>query len=233
MLLEQLIGTYNEHEINDQPLDDITKTIYINEIKSRLKLHSVAIMDASIRYMHPLAVDVDYERYGQFKTALGYRPKTKTLYSNYIELELLRILHKLDPTVSRGLYVLVKKRIQTTCFGRFCETGECFEISVMVLRFLAEVFPGETTWINMYIKKILSVILEGDKKVSYQTKLIFAWTLYQMGTSEAGSALMSMVDVLSAMEGKFVNHKNVYDQLNGAVLYYLMRACTPMQLRLS
>lgn len=233
MVIEQLINTYNQHEILGQTLEDDIKAKMIQTIKSRLKLHSVAIMDASIRYMHPLSIEVDYSQYGDFKTSLGYRPKTKILYSNYIELELLRILHKLDPTVSRGLYVMVKKRIQTTCFGRFCDTGECFEISLQALRFIAQVFPGEVEWINQYIREIGKVILAGDKKVAYQTKLLYAWTLYQINSQVANETLHAMIDCLCAMEGKFAPPKSDYDQLNGVILYYVLRACTPMQVRLS
>jgi hypothetical protein len=45
-----------------------------------------------------------------------------------------------------------KKRLLTTCFGKFCETGECFEASLVTLRFIATTFPEEDIWMKQLLK---------------------------------------------------------------------------------
>ena len=65
-----------------------------------------------------------------FRTMNGFRPKTKIFYLNYCELELLRAAYLLQPDNPVLLFACeqTKQRIRKNCYGRFCPTGECFEI---------------------------------------------------------------------------------------------------------
>lgn len=79
---------------------------------------------------------------------LGMRAKTKLFESNFYLLEPVRIL-ALNGRKER-LQAIVEKileRLNEKCYGHFCPTGECFETSVCVLRFLRAVCPWETEWI--------------------------------------------------------------------------------------
>ena len=44
------------------------------------------------------------------------------------------------------------ERLRTTCFGAFCEVGECFETSVISLRFVGTVTPHETEWVRTLVE---------------------------------------------------------------------------------
>lgn len=85
----------------------------------------------------------------------GMRPKTVLFESNFYELEAVRVLaisgrgERLREPVDR-----IAKRLHQKCYGHFCPTGECFEASVCVLRFLCAVCPAETAWIEQLEKGI-------------------------------------------------------------------------------
>ena len=78
----------------------------------------------------------------------GMRAKTKLFESNFYLLESIRLLalqdrkDRLQAVIGDTLTFLRGK-----CYGQFCPTGECFETSVCVLRFLRAVCPAETEWI--------------------------------------------------------------------------------------
>lgn len=126
-----------------------------------------------------------------FRTMNGFRPKTMIFYRNYCELELLRAAYLLQPDnpILSAACRQTKKRIRKNCYGRFCPTGECFEISISVLRFVSAVFPEETAWIDMYIINITDVILSGEKKTAYQTELYFLQTLREINSETAVCSL--------------------------------------------
>lgn len=114
-----------------------------------------------------------------FRTMNGFRPKTKIFYLNYCELELLRAAYLLQPDNPVLLFACeqTKQRIRKNCYGRFCPTGECFEISISALRFISAVFPEEAGWIEIYITNITDTILSGAKNTVCQTELYFFQTL--------------------------------------------------------
>lgn len=71
------------------------------------------------------------------------------------ELEILRLLYLLAPT-NTDISKMVQEtlaRLKTTCFGNEDDgTGECFDTSLVVLRFLGTVAPNEITWIQNRIE---------------------------------------------------------------------------------
>lgn len=78
----------------------------------------------------------------------GMRAKTQLFESNFYLLESIRLLalqgrkDRLQAVIGDTLTFLRGK-----CYGQFCPTGECFETSACVLRFLRAVCPAETEWI--------------------------------------------------------------------------------------
>ncbi|MDF2586919.1 MAG: hypothetical protein K0S41_760 [Anaerocolumna sp.] len=98
-------------------------------------------------------------------------PKTQLLSGNSYELEILRLLALFcseDEMVGDMLKVTYD-RLKNTCFGRFCPTGECFDLSIVTLRFLNTAFPLEVQWMEKLINGI---------KVNMHTKKRHSGTLF-------------------------------------------------------
>lgn len=88
------------------------------------------------------------------RSLLGQTPKTQLLAGNMVELETLRLLCLLAPEDSRV------QRMQNETLGRlrqvcFASTddglGECFDASLVTLRFLCAAVPEDRTWIQSRI----------------------------------------------------------------------------------
>lgn len=70
------------------------------------------------------------------------------------ELEIIRLLYLLAPNNPNVIEIVDKTltRLKTTCFGNGDDgEGECFDTSLIVLRFLATVSPKDTNWIKSRI----------------------------------------------------------------------------------
>lgn len=110
--------------------------------------------NAEGRRMYPAFFIPPYNGGKKYKTVLGQQPKTHILSANLYELETLRLLSLFLPG-SPEISDMVQKtleRLQTTCFGAMDDgVGECFDASLVVLRFLATAAPGETAWIKSRI----------------------------------------------------------------------------------
>ena len=75
--------------------------------------------------------------------------------ANAYELEILRLLFLLAPKNEAVIDMVdaTLKRLKTTCFGNADDgVGECFDASLVVLRFLCTVTPNDTDWILSRIK---------------------------------------------------------------------------------
>lgn len=67
------------------------------------------------------------------------------------ELEILRLLYLFSPENEDVKYMISEtlKRLKTTCFGYMDDgLGECFDASLVVLRFLLTTSPYDVTWIK-------------------------------------------------------------------------------------
>lgn len=110
--------------------------------------------DSSGRRMYPVFFIPPYNQGHKYKTILGQTPKTHILSANMYELEILRLLHLLDPHNTQVSDMVSKSldRLKTTCFG-YCDdgVGECFDSSLVVLRFLATVLPNDHDWLHSRI----------------------------------------------------------------------------------
>lgn len=108
-------------------------------------------MDRSGRRLYPIFFIPPYNDGKKYKTILNQTPKTQILSANMYELEILRLLHLLSPANNTfdDLIATTLERLRTTCFGYHDDgLGECFNASLIVLRFLSQVAPNEKAWIQ-------------------------------------------------------------------------------------
>lgn len=90
----------------------------------------------------------------KLRSLLGQTPKTRILSGNMYELEILRLLCLLapeDPKV-KSMRDKTLRRLKSACFGWGDDgVGECFDASLLVLRFLCAAVPEDTGWIQSRI----------------------------------------------------------------------------------
>jgi hypothetical protein len=110
-------------------------------------------LDSGGRRMYPVFYIPPYNDGKKLKTIYNQTPKTHIFSTNMYELEILRLLHLLAPDDStvRDMVNQTLDRLKTTCFG-YCDDGlgECFDTSLVVLRFLAAV-SNDTAWMRSRI----------------------------------------------------------------------------------
>lgn len=108
-------------------------------------------IDKEGRRMYPVFFIPPYNSGKKYKTVMAQTPKTHILSANLYELEIIRLLYILEPN-NKAVIEMVSKtisRLKTTCFGNKDDgLGECYDTSLIVLRFLASVAPNDTTWIK-------------------------------------------------------------------------------------
>lgn len=112
-------------------------------------------MDPNGRQMYPSFFIPPYNDGKKYKTIFNQIPKTHILSANMYELEILRLLYLLAPENAEVQEMVSKtlNRLKTTCFGYTDDgVGECFDTSLVVLRFLATVASNETAWIQSRIE---------------------------------------------------------------------------------
>jgi hypothetical protein len=108
-------------------------------------------IDKSGRRMYPVFYIPPYNSGKKYKTVTGVTPKTHILSANAYELEILRVLALTAPQNEMVKHMLdeTKVRLKTTCFGNEDDgVGECFDTSLVVLRFLGTAFPNELSWMQ-------------------------------------------------------------------------------------
>ena len=111
-------------------------------------------IDSAGRHMYPIYFIPPYNDGKKHKTIFNQTPKTHIFSANMYELEILRLLYLLSPdnTEIKEMTAKTLDRLKTTCFGHEDDgVGECFDSSLVVLRFLAAVAPNETEWIQSRI----------------------------------------------------------------------------------
>ena len=102
--------------------------------------------DTAGRRMYPMYFIPSYNDGKKYKTVLNQIPKTHILSANMYELEIIRLLHLLSPNHPDVKQMVdgTLARLKTTCFGNDDDgVGECFDTSLVVLRFLATVSPHD------------------------------------------------------------------------------------------
>ncbi len=219
MTVQTIIDTFNYStatgcRLTKKVSEDLYKAI-IEHLDLKATLNSSS--------MSPMFVDVEHKVPTDFITFTGYKPRTKILYGNYCELELLRILYLLKPTdrIYREVFEATKERISQTCFGRFCSTGECFEISIVALRFIATIFPEEKLWVDMYISNIARTFSQNQKKVSRRTLLMFCQVLSELKREQDGDIIDELLSLIDDRQLPEVSR--ISTAINASIFYSSLR----------
>lgn len=103
------------------------------------------------RRMYPIFFIPPYNNGKKYRTVTSQMPGTYILSANSYELEIIRLLYILAPENVDVMDMVsqILARLKTTCFGNEDDgVGECFDTSLIVLRFLAVTAPDETVWIK-------------------------------------------------------------------------------------
>jgi hypothetical protein len=111
-------------------------------------------IDKSGRRMYPEYFIPPYNDGKKLRTIFNQLPNTHILSANMYELEILRLLCKLasDNIEVCDMADKTLERLKTTCFGNADDgVGECFDASLVVLRFLAAASPDDSEWIRSRI----------------------------------------------------------------------------------
>lgn len=111
--------------------------------------------NGDLRQMYPLFYIPPYNDGKKYKTVISVTPQTHILSANAYELEILRIIAIVEPK-NEQVYKMIRRtleRLRTTCFATDCYLGECFESSLIALRFIGAVSPDDTMWIKSLIEK--------------------------------------------------------------------------------
>ena len=138
--------------IMGQLLSAKTKTMQAKRFYNGVKLPNN--IDNCGRRMYPEYFIPPYNEGKKLKTLFNQTPKTHILSANMYELEILRLLYLLAPLNSdvKQMVTITLERLKSTCFGYGDDgVGECFDTSLVVLRFLATVSPDDTIWIESRI----------------------------------------------------------------------------------
>lgn len=114
------------------------------------------------------------DRKEMYKTVTTVTPKTKLLSENSYELEILRVLalYAHSNYKVRKMLEVTKERLRKSCFGNGCSKGECFDLSIIVLRFLATAYPDDITWMNELIG---SIKVHMEEKPRHSGVLLYYW----------------------------------------------------------
>lgn len=124
--------------------------------------------------MYPTFFIPPYNDGKKFKTIYNQTPKTHIFSANMYELEIIRLLCLLgnDNSIVKDMVAKTLERLKTTCFGYSDDgVGECFDTSIVVLRFLAVAAPNETDWIISRIENYNNYF--NDKKRPWFSKWYF------------------------------------------------------------
>lgn len=223
MTVQKIIDTYNYSVVTGCRLTKKASDDLYEAIHAHIDMKAKDTLDPNKSNMAPVFFINEGPIPKDFLTFTGYRPTTKILYDNYCELELLRILYLLHPNKSElnDLLQSARHRIRATCFGNFCATGECFEISIMALRFIATVFPEEQSWIDMYVGNIAHTIFKQDRRISTRTELLFCQVLSELRREKDG---LIMDEILGFIDVDHLHHvSKVSDAVNACILYSSLR----------
>lgn len=181
------------------------------------------------RIMYPLFFIPPYNGGRKLITINGVMPKTHILSANHYELEILRLLALWRPGDETVQCMLnkTKERLAATCFGNFCATGECFEASIVALRFLAAAFPDEREWISKLIEGIRSEIDNKPKgKKRHSGTTFYYWlTLTDIDSPTTISEIRRYEPLLVHHLSRSYSYNIEYDKLYNPIAKYIARNC--------
>lgn len=219
MTIQNIIDTYNYAAVTGCRLTKAASENLCSEIMKILKPYA----KRPVKAITPVFTEVGHGVPEDFATFTGYKVKTQSLYGNYAELELLRILYTLKPEAPMlgEMLMATKERLAETCFGQFCGKGECFEVSIITLRFMATVFPEESLWVDSLINGIATTIRDRKRKISKRSILMFCQVISEMRRARDG---VLMDEMLWYVDGAHLhNISRVSAEIIDCILYSGLR----------
>lgn len=125
------------------------------------------------RYLYPLYYVPPYGNGSKCRLITGELPKTHILSANHYELEILRLLALWygDAPAVKTMIAKTMKRLEATCFGRFCGTGECVGAGVTALRFYNVVLPPEDSRIERLLLPLGELFMGCSGHAAYYQNL--------------------------------------------------------------
>lgn len=182
-------------------------------------------IDKSGRRMYPIYFIPPYNDGKKLKTIFNQTPKTHILSANMYELEILRLLYLLAPEneIVKTMISHTLKRLKTTCFGnRDDGLGECFDTSLVVLRFLSTVAKDEIDWIQSRIDNYNHHV--NEKKRPWHASWYFGLCLSEMPFDIARPEIEKYKDVmLNWLYNKSFVMNSEQDKTIHPVLFSMLR----------
>jgi len=223
MTIQEIIDTYNYSAVTGCRLTRAASENLCSEIMKVLDPQSDKKVDRNGKNFRPLFVDLGEEVPEGFVTFTGYKPRTKSLSRNYVELELLRILFKLKPDAPMlaGMLETTKDRVNHTCFGQFCGKGECLEMSIIALRFRASILPEDLGWIDQMVDSIMSVIRGRERKLSKRAILMFTQVVSELRRLKDAELMDELLWYIDDNHLHFTSE--VSAEINDCILYSCLR----------
>ncbi|MCL2547441.1 MAG: hypothetical protein FWE06_09735 [Oscillospiraceae bacterium] len=161
MTAYELMTKTNHHLLNGGALTDVQKANIVRQLlaarntpETTQRFYRGMRNPGNTDGMYPLFYIPPYNDGKKYQTVIAMSPKTHILSANSYELEILRLLHIFAPHDADVCYMVGEtlKRLKITCFGyKHCAVGECFETSIVVLRFLVAVAPTDTNWLKKQV----------------------------------------------------------------------------------
>lgn len=172
--------------------------------------------DKEGRRMYPEFFIPPYNDGKKYKTVMTQTPKTHILSANSYELEIIRLLYILAPNNETVINMVSKtiSRLKTTCFGnREDDKGECYDTSLIVLRFLVSVAQNDTSWIK---ERIINYHKYYKEKHRHWGVQLYYWLcLSELPFEIAESEILKFQDKLL----KQINHSYVMNNENDILIH--------------
>jgi hypothetical protein len=182
-------------------------------------------IDNEGRRMYPVFFIPPYNLGKKYKTILNQTPKTHIFSANMYELEIIRLLHILNPEneTVKNMVAKTLARLKTTCFGNMDDgLGECFDTSLVVLRFLTGVAPENVKWIKSRIDNYNNHV--SDKKRPWFSEWYFWLCLSELPYEIAEPELMKYkVTILHWLKNKSFVMNSENDMNIHPVLFIILR----------
>lgn len=158
-IMSEKISTDEMKETVDIFLDDVRSEAEILTFKKRMKVNPETDRIYPSYFLPP------YHEKKKQRLVQGYLPKTNILYSNHYELEIIRLLHILEPEneIIKRMVDHTLQRVTDTCFGNSCMKGECVVTGISVLRFLAVAQSNDQDWIGRILESLGELFMSFGK----------------------------------------------------------------------
>lgn len=183
-------------------------------------------IDRDGRRMYPIFYIPPHNDGKKLKTIYNQTPKTHILSTNMYELEIIRLLYLCAPNdpVIKDMVQKTLERLKTTCFGNEDDgIGECFDTSLVVLRFLAAV-STDINWMQNRIDNYNNCVAE--KKRPWYSLWYFWLCLSELPVQIAKPEILKYKDeMLTRLTNKSYVMNSEHDKTVHPILICSLRNC--------